>query len=48
MREPSRTDAAKPTHTCGLVDKTLIVGMVKVESNPWFRKERVNVVLGAA
>ena len=48
MRKPSRTEAAKPTHTCGLVDEILIVWMVKVERNPLFGNQRVNVGLGAA
>ena len=48
MREPSRTEAAKPPHTCGLVDEILIVGMVKVESNPLFRNQRVNPGPGTA
>ena len=43
MCEPSRTEAAKPTHTCGLVDEILIVRMVKVESNPLFCNQRVNL-----
>ena len=34
MREPSRTEAATLTHTCGLVDILLIVRMVKMENNP--------------
>ena len=48
MREPSRTEAAKPPHNCALGDEILIVGMVKVESNPLFRNQRVNVGLGTA
>ena len=52
MREPSRTVAAKLAHTCGLVDKifivSLIVRMIKMESNPLFRNQCINVVLGGA
>ena len=48
MRQPSRTEAAKSPHTCRLVDKILIVGMVKVESNPLFRNQRINLELGTA
>ena len=48
VREPLRTEAAKLTHTCGLVDEILIVRRVKLESNPLFRNQRVNVGLGAA
>ena len=47
MREPLRTAAAKPTYTCALVDEILIVRMVKVESNPLFCNQHVNVVMGA-
>ena len=46
MREPWRTQAAKLTHTCDLVDEILIVRMVKMESNTLFRNQRVNLVLG--
>ena len=48
MREPSRAEAAKVKHTCGLVDVRLIVRMVKMENNPLFRNQRVNIVLGGA
>ena len=48
MREASRTEAAKVTHTCGSVDITLIVRMVKMENNPLFRNQCVNIVLGGA
>ena len=48
VREPSRTEAAAVTHTCGLVDILLIVRMVKMEKNPLFRNLRVDVVLGGA
>ena len=48
MREPSRTEAGKRTHTCSLVDEILIVRMVKVESNPLFRNQPVNMGLGTA
>ena len=47
MREPSRTEAATLTHTCGLVDILLIV-RIKMENNPLFRNQRVNLVLGGA
>ena len=48
MREPLRTEAAKLTHTCGLIDEILIVRMVKMQSNPLFCNQRVDVVLGGA
>ena len=48
MREPSRTEAAKLTHTCDLIDILLIVQMVKMENNPLFCNQRVNKVLGGA
>ena len=41
MRELSRTEAAKLTHTCGLVDIILTVRMVKMGSNPLFCNQRV-------
>ena len=41
MREPSRTEAAKLTHTCRLVDEILILRMVKMKSNLLFRNQRV-------
>ena len=46
VRGPSRTETAKPTHSCRLIDKIFIVRMVKVESNPLFWNQRVNVGLG--
>ena len=48
MREPSRTEAAKVTHTRGSVDIMLFVRMVKMKNNPLFRNQRVNIVLGGA
>ena len=48
MREPSRTEAAKVTHICRLADMMPIVRMIKMENNPLFCNQRVNIVLGGA
>ena len=46
MCKLSRTEAAKPTHTCSLVDKILIVRLVKVKGNRLFRNQGINLGLG--
>ena len=48
MREPSRTEAVKLPHTCGLLDGILIVRLVKALINPLFCNKRVNLGLGTA